>query len=215
MNNRTIISTLILVSLVTLATGIGFITGKYFFPGQPPAGTIQGLLWPDPKVVGEFSMLDHEGNPFGPAKLQGKWSLLFFGYTHCPDVCPITLSALNQTVKILQEKRQDNNLQVLFVSVDAQRDTPEQIAGYVGYFNPGFIGLGGNRSQIDSIARQIGVAYFIGNNEGSNEYTVDHTASVFLIDPEKRLVGIYSAPHNADEIASRFIQIREFIQGQG
>ena len=215
MNIRAITSTIFLVCLILLATGVGFLTGKYFYPKSTPVNTIQGLLWPDPKVIGDFSLLDHEGNPFGLSKLQGKWSLLFFGYTHCPDVCPVTLSTLDQVVKKLHEKQQDKNLQVLFVSVDARRDTPEQLADYVHYFNPEFIGLGGSTSQIDSITRQIGVAYFIGKNDGTDEYTVDHTASVFLVDPEKRLVGIYSTPHDADDIASRFIRIKKFIREQG
>ena len=103
------------------------------------------------------------------------------------------------------------NLQVLFASVDPERDNTDKLAQYVNYFNDDFIGVGGKASAMNGFTRQLGVAYFLNNDEENENYLVDHSASVYLIDPEARLVGKLSPPHSSEMIEQRFIQIKEFI----
>ena len=198
----------ILVSgLVVLAAVIGVLAAMY--QGQEPEPTVPGLLWPGPKTLGAFSVIDHDNNPFTLADLRGKWSLLFFGFTHCPDICPVTLAVMDKTHSRLDQAR---DVQFVFVTVDPERDTPERMEQYLTSFNPEFVGLGGSAEQIAGLTGQVGLPYFRDKTQDEDNYLVDHGASLFMIDPLGRLVGIFSAPHDALDVTDRFNRIREFIE---
>ncbi len=198
----------ILVSgLVVLAAVIGVLAAMY--QGQEPEPTVPGLLWPGPKTLGAFSVIDHDNNPFTLADLRGKWSLLFFGFTHCPDICPVTLAVMDKTHSRLDKAR---DVQFVFVTVDPERDTPERMEQYLTSFNPEFVGLGGSAEQIAGLTGQVGLPYFRDKTQDEENYLVDHGASLFMIDPLGRLVGIFSAPHDALDVTDRFNRIREFIE---
>lgn len=198
----------ILVSgLVVLAAVIGVLAAMY--QGQEPEPTVPGLLWPGPKTLGAFSVIDHDNNPFTLADLRGKWSLLFFGFTHCPDICPVTLAVMDKTHSRLAQAR---DVQFVFVTVDPERDTPERMEQYLTSFNPEFVGLGGSAEQIAGLTGQVGLPYFRDKTQDEENYLVDHGASLFMIDPLGRLVGIFSAPHDALDVTDRFNRIREFIE---
>ena len=198
----------ILVSgLVVLAAVIGVLAAMY--QGQEPEPTVPGLLWPGPKTLGAFSVIDHDNNPFTLADLRGKWSLLFFGFTHCPDICPVTLAVMDKTHSQLDQAR---DVQFVLVTVDPDRDTSERLEQYLSSFNPEFIGLGGSAEQIAGLTGQIGLPYFRDKTQDEENYLVDHGASLFMIDPLGRLVGIFSAPHDALDVTDRFNRIREFIE---
>ena len=201
---------IIVICLLAVATGLGIYLGDRV--GDTPGPRIEGLLWPDPISIEPFAVLDQHGNPFTEGGLRGKWSLLFFGYTHCPDVCPLTLSVIKQAYEQLAQSGKADDVQVLFATVDPERDTPEKISGYLAYFNPDFIGLSGTAEQIQNLARRIGVVYMRGGTEDTaGGYLVDHTAAVFLIDPTGRLLSIYSPPHAGDAMLARLADIRSFI----
>ena len=110
------------------------------------------LLRP-PRALPEFTFTDHTGADFVPARLQNHWSLLFFGFTHCPDVCPTTLGMLAQTEKTLADLPAEQRPQIVLVSVDPQRDSPEQLASYVRFFSPSFTGVTGSQEAIDKFTR--------------------------------------------------------------
>lgn len=206
----------LILGLIALGLGVGFSTAHYYTgPAKEPAQepSVEGLFWPDPKQVQPFETVDHTGERFGLKQLEGRWSFLFFGFTHCPDICPVTLSVLDQVEREL-EQRGITNTQTLFVTVDPERDTTRQLSEYVGYFNPDFIGLGGSEEQIRSLTGQLGVVAARGEVSEDGDYLVDHSASVLLVDPRGRLISLFSAPHKSDEILSRFLDIREFIQRQ-
>lgn len=209
---RTITLAVFALGLMAFGAGVGIYSANQYRPAaSQPA--IDGLLWPNPKQIHTFAAMDQDGRSFGPERLKGKWSFVFFGYTHCPDVCPITLSVLGLVQGALAaEDPEGKNVQTLFVTVDPERDSPQRLAEYVRYFNKDFIGLGGTSEQVASLASQLGVAYFRAPASGDGNYLVDHSASVFLVDPVGRLVGILSAPHQAETILGRFRQIREFVQ---
>ena len=198
---------LLVSGLVVLAAVIGVLAAIY--QGQEPEPTVPGLLWPGPKTLGAFSVIDHDNNPFTLADLRGKWSLLFFGFTHCPDICPVTLAVMDKTHSRLDQAR---DVQFVFVTVDPERDTSERMEQYLTSFNPEFVGLGGSAEQIAGLTGQVGLPYFRDKTQDEDNYLVDHGASLFMIDPLGRLVGIFSAPHDALDVTDRFNRIREFIE---
>ena len=206
-----------MIALAVLAAGTGFYISlkqsqNQLQPDFGSSANIEGLYWPNPKQIQDFNTLDQTGKSFGLEQLKGKWSFVFFGYTHCPDVCPITMSVMNETYK--QLSTEDNNLQIIFVSVDPERDTTEKLAQYVTYFNEDFIGLGGDTEMINSLTKQIGIAYYLNNEDQKEGYLVDHTASIFLFDAKARLVGKLSTPHETEKIIKQFTTIKEFINAQ-
>lgn len=183
-----------------------------------PAG-VEGLLWPNPKSVAAFTLTDQAGQAFDLERLRGKWSFLFFGYTHCPDICPITLGVLKSVAdRLASEGRYAADSQMVFVSVDPARDTPEVLREYVGFFGPGFVGATGTDAQLTTFTRDLGVLYMrVGEGDGAvagTNYLVDHSAAVLLVDPQGRLVGVFPAPQTVDGVAQRYAAIRAFLEAQ-
>jgi protein SCO1/2 len=165
---------------------------------RPPAPELQyGTLLPDARAMPHFALTDQTGAAFDETKLRGNWNLMFFGFTHCPEICPTTLALLADV-----RKRFDTAApRVVFVSVDPERDTPEVIAAYVKAFDPAMIGLTGSPPAIDEFAAALGIAHRKVPMSG-DEYMVDHTAAVFVIDPRGRRVAVFSPPFDASQIAS-------------
>lgn len=215
MSKRQIIIFLFVVCCVALGAGAGLYTAGYFAPGQAAKPEIRGLLWPNPRELGDFRLTDHKGNPFTREDLLGKWSLLFFGYTHCPDVCPMTLAKMDRIYRSLKQENPAEELQVLFVSVDPERDTRNTLSQYVQYFNEEFIGLGGRDNRAGSLGKQMGIVSIRTKGTSPENYLVDHTASVFIVDPRARWVGILSAPHEVEDMTRRYLAIKQFISQQG
>lgn len=150
-----------------------------------------------------FALTSHHGTPFTEASLYGRWTFLFFGYTHCPDFCPTTLAALAEVKRQLDGTPAVAQPQVVFVSVDGRRDTPSLLADYVPAYDPAFIGVTGPEAQLAPLLESLGV--FHERHGGMNgNYLIDHTAGVFLIDPSGRLKGAYPHPPRADLIAEQF-----------
>nr|VFK06480.1 MAG: protein SCO1/2 [Candidatus Kentron sp. LPFa]VFK22905.1 MAG: protein SCO1/2 [Candidatus Kentron sp. LPFa] len=160
-----------------------------------------------PREVPAFSLTDHHGNPFTQANLRGQWTFLYFGYTACPDVCPTTLGALTQADRILRKEPAPMHPKFVFISVDSERDEPEQLARYVPYFNPDFLGVTGVEEEISNLTRPLGVVYRRVYGDDAKSYLIDHSASVSLIDPEGRMVALMSPPHDAAAIARNFRDI--------
>ncbi len=177
---------------------------------------IPGLLWPNPKQITAFQLIDQNTGNFNLENLKGHWSMLFFGYTHCPDICPTTMSLLNSVTKNLAESK-DAIPQVIFVTIDPLRDTQQHLTDYISYFNAEFYGLTGSEENISSLTQQLGILSIkipAENSEDVTDYLMDHSSSILLLDPQARLVGIFSAPHDATEIKQRYLAIRTFIDQQ-
>ena len=159
-------------------------------PGLPLSiGTKAATVLSQPMGVPTFTLTDHKGNPFTEKDLQGHWSFIFFGYTHCPDICPTALTLLNQVDLLLQEKPISVHPRFIFISIDPQRDTPERLAQYVTYFNPSFLGVSGLEEQLKRLTNPLGIAYQRSFTDASSNqnYLVDHSASILLIDPQAQL----------------------------
>ena len=148
-----------------------------------------------PRLISDFSLVDHTGTTVGLNELQGQWSLLFFGFTFCPDICPTTLSVLNEAVS-----RLENPPQVIMVSVDPQRDTPDKLASYVPAFNSTFRGFTGEFDEIVSLATQVNIAFGKVPGPELGTYLVSHTVSIVVVNPMGMYEGFIKAPHNAQNI---------------
>ena len=145
-----------------------------------------------PRNIGEFDLIDHHGNPFNPGRLDGQWTLVFFGFTHCPDICPTTLTFLNTFLESL-EGTEAQDPQVVMVSVDPARDTVQQLADYMPYFNPDFIGVTGEFLDIHRFATKLNTPFRkVMDEDGS--YQVDHSSNIVLINPRGDYHGFFRAP---------------------
>ena len=176
----------------------------------PPA--LLGVLRPEPRPLQAFELIDQHEQSFDLQRLRGKWSFVFFGYTFCPDICPTTLSTLTGVVGRLQTDPQGlSNIQVIFVSVDPQRDTPDVIKGYMQYFHESFQGITGIQQDIDSLTRQFGAGYIKEAETAPGQYLVSHTSSIFLVDPHGQLLAVFSPPHDHNTIVDQFRQIHSLF----
>lgn len=167
-----------LLLLSTLAFGLtacGKQTESLRFESTDISGTSMG---------GDFAMVDHTGQPRKLSDYKGKVVLVFFGFTHCPDVCPTTLSEAAAAMKALGTR--SNNVQVLFVTVDPERDTQELLGQYVPAFDPRFVALRGTREQLEAAAKQFKV-FYEKVVLPSGTYTMNHSAGTFVLDPQGRL----------------------------
>jgi protein SCO1/2 len=173
----------------------------------PPVDLTTGTYFAPGRKLPDFSLIDQQGRVFGSANLRGRWSLLFFGYTNCPDFCPTTLATLAAMQKRLRAAKASVLPQVVFVSVDAKRDTPAQMAKYVPYFDPEFIGLtAADQPAIEAVAKQFGVSVII-QPASDGTYTVDHSGAIFVLDPDGRLSAILSGPFSVDALQGDFRRI--------
>ncbi len=145
-----------------------------------------------PRNFGEINLVDHHGEAFTRARFEGKWTLVFFGFTYCPDVCPTTMSFLNELLGQL-EGTEAEDTQVVMVSVDPARDTVEQLASYVPYFNPDFLGVTGDFLDIHRFATGLNTPFRKVPGQG-DDYQVDHSANVVLINPRGDYHGFFKAP---------------------
>ena len=179
----------------------------------PPPPELVGVLRPEFRPLMPFELTDHNGTEFNRKRLQGKWTFVFFGYTSCPDICPATMYVLNAVHGMIEDRtgKAPDDMQVLFVSVDPQRDTPELLASYVTHFNPGFIGATAEKARIDRLAAQFGAGYILEQETTPGQYLVSHTSAIFLVDPLGRLVATFSQPHYANTIVTQYEKILAYF----
>jgi protein SCO1 len=175
-------------------------------PTTPPA-LASGTILAPARALADFSLLDSQGRGFGAANLRGHWSLMFFGYTNCPDYCPATLTTLAAVEKQLRAAKTVAPPQVIFVSVDAKRDTPAQLNGFVPNFDPEFIGLtAASQPAIEALAKKWGVAVSIQTAANGN-YIVDHSEVIFVINPGGNLAAILTGPFTVDALRGDYQRI--------
>lgn len=207
-NKKTSRILLLTISLALLSA----VTGVVFFKmmelrGQPAFQALIAL--PQPKMVADFALQDDSAKSFSLADFKGHWSVLFFGFTSCPDICPNTLYQLKQMRSDLAKQLGEQNLPVIYlVSVDPERDTPAKLAEYLSFFDPAFKGLTGDDRQLRALTMQLGVMYHVAEHEeDSVDYAVDHSASLVVLDPQAAMYGVFPAPHDAAKISHDLLQI--------
>lgn len=181
---------LVATALAGLLAGFGL---AHELDHKPPQLT-SGTWLPAARPVGDFRLEDTQGRPFTRSSLLGAPHLVFFGFTHCPDVCPATLAMLGEV-----SRAHVLPAQVLFVTVDPQRDTPEHLAQYVHAFDPSFVGLTGDAGTIAQLARQFGVLISKVPLPGG-DYTMDHSAVLFLLSAQGEIVSIFTPPFDTQRL---------------
>lgn len=171
--------------------------------GYPLIGPreLHGFVMNEPTPVGDFTLTSHNGDPVSLSDFRGKLVLVYFGYASCPDVCPMTMLQLAKARASLPERLQDD-VQVLMVTVDPARDTPELLANYLGHFDATFLGLTGTLEEIDAAAAPLGIFYEKRVVDESETYFMDHTATVAVIDRQGRLRLVWPFGVTGDDIAS-------------
>lgn len=193
---------LILVTVAIVFAVAGYLVARSGSPPRPEQAASRGplLLYPQPRVIADFALVDKQGEPYALERWKGAASLVFFGFTHCPDICPGTLGLLSAVSAELEARGFDRDrLQLHFISVDPERDSPQMLARYVDFFDPQMQAATGPHAQLAALTRQLGILYSIQDHEpDSRAYSVDHSASVLLIDADGRLAGAFPAPHDAD-----------------
>ncbi|MGE7957991.1 SCO family protein [Pseudomonas sp. NPDC089530] len=201
---RTQKTVFILVALVALVLGLTVnkvLTGKN--QGDPTALIDAGIiLLPQSRNLPDVKMTDQEGQPVALNELKGKWSLLFFGYTFCPDICPTTLAQLRQIKSELPKEALDK-LQVVLVSVDPNRDTPQQLKQYLSYFDKDFQGLTATSvADVQKLANAVSIPFIPADTSKPN-YTVDHSGNLAVIGPDGTQRGFIRAPLNNQKLVAQ------------
>lgn len=183
-------------------------------PKSPPA-ELQGVLKPRFRMLAPFQLQTHQRAPLTRADFEGRWSFVFFGYTHCPDLCPNTLHELGRLRRLLDDRDGVDAPQVVFVSVDPGRDGSARLAAYAARFHPAFIGATAGEGAIERFARQFDAAYTREPQTAPGQYLVTHAAAIFLVDPYGRLIAAFPEPHYAAAIQRQFMQIVDYYDAAG
>jgi protein SCO1/2 len=194
-----------LVAAALIAALAGFGLARELDSKAPELAS--GTWLPQARPVGDFHLTDTRGQPFTARELRGRPSLVFFGFTHCPDVCPITMA------KLAMVKKQASTvpLKVLFVTVDPARDTPPVLERYVHAFDPEFTGLIADPATLESLAARFGVAINRVPLPGG-DYTMDHSAVIFLLDGQGEIVGLFTPPFDTERLAADLKRAAPYLQ---
>lgn len=201
-----VILTAALAAAVAIGIALASVTQSKKYSTQKLQAELQtATLYPeDFRPLARFRLTDHNGETFDNNRLAGRWNLLFFGFTYCPDVCPMALQTLQAVDQELSAAANSKKIpQVIFVSIDPERDTAERLRQYVSYFNPDFIGVTGDHENLQALARSLGAFYIRADSSSQHpeRYQVDHSASLFLLGPDGRIRALFSAPLQAQAIA--------------
>ena len=190
---------LILIAAVAAALGLWLGSRAFAPPAQPQLAS--AVLYPSARELPDFALTRSDGTPLTLADWKGRWTVAFFGYTNCPDVCPTTLATFKSVAAKLAADGVGDRVRFDFISVDPARDTPEQLAKYVGYFSKDFVAATGTDDELTMLTRALGLIYS-REATGNGDYAVDHSASAVLIDPNGREVGLFRPPFDANAMAA-------------
>jgi len=170
-------------------------------------------ILPDQPALSDFQLTDHNGNIFSKQDLTGKWNLIFFGFTSCPDVCPLTMNALKLFYNELANTEYDDSTRVIMVSVDPQRDTVEAMANYVTGYHQEFVGLTGEHAVISTLAGELYIAFSEPpEHDGSHNpenYEVVHSGYIAIVNPDGEYFSVMRAPHSKESLTRAYFAIRQ------
>lgn len=207
---------LILVAIIAMALGIwlGQSTDNNSEKSIKPE-RIQGAIYPRAKIINDFSLLNQLNEKTTKSSLLNHWSLIFVGYTQCPDICPTTLSVMAEVV----QQMQNNDIQppdIIFLSVDPERDTVDLLKPYVEYFNKAFIGLTGSLEEINELSQQLNAVFRKAPGSSgkitASDYLMDHSSALMLVNPQGNLQAILTAPHLPGTIIESIIKSQAYYE---
>jgi protein SCO1/2 len=202
-----------ILAIVAFAAGL-FLARAFWSPSPAPPQAERATIFPAPRALPALDLADQDGRALGPDFFSDKWTLVFFGFTNCPDICPTTLATLAQLERQLADLPAGERPGVLLVSVDPERDDPARLAAYVKFFDPAFTGATGTPQAVAHAAEAFGVPYAkVSLPEGG--YTMDHGSGVFVVGPTGGIVAYMSGPHDAIVMARDYRRIVAYAGGRG
>ena len=211
-NSKSVRILLLLCAIVAMVV-LGVSINSTARSGDVPED-LRDLLVKQPAALETFNLVDQQKQVFNKERFKGAWTFLFFGYTHCPDVCPTTLTELDNAASRIDElKTADRKIQYVFVSVDPGRDTPESLGSYVSYFGAQFIAATGSEAELRRLAKPLGIKFERGIGTDT-EYLVNHSSAMLLIDPQGRYYARFRAPHYSEEIFENFKKVVTYSESQ-
>jgi len=199
-----------LILLAALSAGLGLLTAQRLWsPADSQLPSLQTVtLYPQPRAVPEFTLYASDGRALGPQQLAGRWTLVFIGFTSCPDICPMTLAELDKAQRAWQVLPETSRPQVLFVSVDPERDTPERLGQYAHAFHPGTIAATAGLPELDAFTRSLSLVFAKVPLGSGDDYTIDHSAAIAVLDPEVRMAGVIpGSALNPDALAADLVTL--------
>lgn len=202
----------LLVLVAALAAGLGLWVGNRQI-NQSPLKLTTGALYPEPREVPDFQLLQPNGKSYSKNDWLGHWTLVFFGYTTCPDVCPTTLTTFKHVWGELEQSGVDASFRFDFISIDPERDLPEQLGQYVAYFNPKFRAATGSDEDLGRLTRAMGLVYTRTIGPDGN-VQIDHSASAVIINPKGELIGLFRPPLQAQAMAADLKNLAESYSDQ-
>lgn len=209
----------LLILVAAIAAGLGLWAAQVVMsPGTAPSPAALPAVEPDrlkavrlfpaPRAVPAFALQQSDDTPLVPAELQGRWTVVFLGFTHCPDVCPTTLTDLSRAQAQWDHLPEGRRPQVLFVSVDPERDTPAKTGEYAHYFHAGTLAATAPEPALETFATSLGMVYMKVPLEGG-DYTMDHSSALVVLDAQGRQVGLVRPPFVPDDIAADLALLAE------
>jgi protein SCO1/2 len=169
-------------------------------PSERQVTLTHGTLLTPPRAVGALNLVDQTGKPFTEARFAGRWSVVYFGFTSCPMVCPTTMALLRDFARGVQGLPAQARPQVILITVDPEHDTPQVMGEYVAKFDRGFLGLAGTSAALDAAAANFSVVHGRSGAEGS----IDHSSTLYVVDPEARLSAVFTPPQTAAGLAADY-----------
>ncbi|MFO1393513.1 MAG: SCO family protein [Steroidobacteraceae bacterium] len=199
--------------LAIVAFAGGLLIARAVFPPRPTVSTERATVLPGAQPLPALDLVDQDGRPLGADFFEGHWTIVFFGYTSCPDVCPTTLATLAQAMKAMADLSPAERPRVLLVTVDPERDDPARLAAYVRFYDPSFLGATGTPAAVAAAAAAFGVPFAkVTLPEGG--YTMDHGSALAIVGPRGAIVAYSSAPHEAQAIERDYRKIVAYTGGK-
>lgn len=196
-----------LLAIVALSSGL-FVSQKMHTKKKVDLSQFHGTLLDEPRAVQAFSLTGTDHKPFNNGSLQGSWTMVFFGFTHCGYMCPTTMAELGKMYRLLEEKGVKNLPQVVMISVDPKRDQLSKLGHYVKAFDTHFYGAKGSEGAIHAMTQEMGIAYLKvarKSTDDPDDYDIEHTGSLMLFNPKGELVAFFTSPHQADLLAKDYM----------
>lgn len=203
--NRVTITVVLLLAIVGLI--LGLFVSQYVHRVHPmDTSKFHGTWLDKPRSLSAFHLIKTDKTSFDNASLLHHWTMMFFGFTTCSSICPVTMDELSKMVRLLEKNGVKPLPQVVLVSLDPGTDSLEKLKGYVTAFNPDFFGARGESdAAIKTMAKEIGIAYTkVSSSDNGQRYTIDHTGTIMLFDPEGNLTAFFTMPHHAKQLAEDY-----------
>ena len=198
-------NTLIILA-IAVGVGLALVATRFITPKPAPGPAMQAVtLLPQPRTIPAFSLRQSDGTPLIPGELHGHWTLVFLGFTFCPDVCPTTLTDLAQAQRQWEALPESTRPRVLFISVDPERDTPDRIGEYAHAFHPDTLAATGDIPALEAFARSLSLVFMKAAPEpgaAADQYSIDHSAGIAVLDPEGRMAGVIQPPFQPQAVAN-------------